>query len=115
MLFKYLLASFLPLAALVSAAAVPDAAAAELLQARALNGHCSGTATGYYLSTGICVTTTTCNAYDGSYISGGCPNDANNIKCCQIGLIDTTVNPCGGSSYCEWTDLSCAGSFQSGK
>ena len=116
MLFKYILASFLPLAAIASPAAVPDAAAAaELLQARTVNGHCSGTATGIYRTDGICVSTSTCNSYSGSYISGGCPSDANNIKCCVIGLDPVSVNPCGGSSYCTWTSERCGGTRVPGR
>ena len=116
MLFKYLLISFLPLAAIASPAAVPDAAAAaELLKARTVNGHCSGSATGTYLNDGICITTSTCDAYSGKYISGGCPSDASNVKCCVIGLADSSsVNPCGGLSYCTWTSNVCSGTRHTG-
>jgi hypothetical protein len=81
-----------------------------------VNGHCSGSASGLYLSDGICVTTSTCDSYDGSYISGGCPYDADNVKCCLVGLEDSvSVNPCGGSSYCNWVANGCSdGSWISG-
>ncbi|KAI8623448.1 hypothetical protein F5Y19DRAFT_458434 [Xylariaceae sp. FL1651] len=77
--------------------------------AAAVNGRCSGTATGSYLSNGICIDTGTCNSYSrGSYITGGCPNDPNNIKCCYIqGCTDST-------SYCGWTSNGCSGPFQPG-
>ena len=121
MLFKYLV-TFFSLSALASAAAVPEAAvvpeaaAAELLEARAVNGHCSGTASGTYLTYGICITTSTCNSYSGSYISGGCPNDPNNVRCCVIGLADSVAtNPCGGASWCGWTSLTCSGTRRQGK
>ncbi|KAH8655279.1 hypothetical protein BX600DRAFT_515111 [Xylariales sp. PMI_506] len=79
-----------------------------------VNGHCSGssaggTATGDFLEYGICVSTTTCGDYGGVTITGGCPNDASNIKCCLIGLDSSTVNPCGGASWCEWTADTCSG------
>lgn len=81
-----------------------------------VNGHCSGTATGHYKSKGICVSTTTCNTYKGSYINGGCPSDPNDIKCCLIGLEESiSTNPCSGASYCEWANLSCSGSVLSGR
>ncbi|KAH8586998.1 hypothetical protein B0O99DRAFT_642934 [Bisporella sp. PMI_857] len=81
----------------------------------ALNGHCSGTATGSYLTHGICVSTSTCNSYSGSYISGGCPSDASNIRCCVIGLAGSiSTNPCGGSSFCTWTTFDCSGDFEPG-
>ena len=121
MLFKYLIASFLPFAVIAGPAAVPAAAAAELLKARTLNGRCSGssnggTATGAYLTDGICVTTSTCSSYSGSNIVGGCPNDPNNVRCCVIGLAgSSSVNPCGGISYCTWTSNACSGTRPTGK
>lgn len=50
------------------------------------NGHCSGTATGFWLSEGICEPTATCVHYGGAYITGGCPDDPEDVKCCLIGL-----------------------------
>ena len=52
----------------------------------AVNGKCSGTATGLWLSDGICEPTATCDSYHGTYITGGCPNDADDVKCCLVGL-----------------------------
>lgn len=57
----------------------------------AINGHCTGTATGIWLQDGICETIATCDYYHGTYITGGCPNDGNDVKCCLVGLA-------GGSS-----------------
>lgn len=95
---SHLLLSFFPLTALAT-----------------VNGHCSGKATGDYDTYGICITTSNCNSYGGSYISGGCPNDVANVKCCLVGLGGSLdENPCGGSSYCSWNDLSCVGSYKPG-
>ncbi len=68
MLFVHLVA-LLPLASLAAA-----------------NGHCSGSATGKWLSNGICVPIATCDHYHGAYITGGCPNDLGRSECCLIGL-----------------------------
>lgn len=98
---------------------IPSYILLSLFPLRALatvNGHCSGTATGDYLKYGICITTSNCNSYDGSYISGGCPNDVENVKCCVVGLDDSyETNPCGGSSYCTWTSLGCSGTSKAGE
>jgi len=111
MLFLYLLVGFLPLAAIAN-----PALAAVPIEKRTLNGHCSGTATSYYKSDGICITTATCDSYGGSYITGGCPSDPDNVKCCLVGLEGSVgTNPCGGSSYCDWTANGCpGGSFHPG-
>ncbi|ORX86583.1 hypothetical protein BCR32DRAFT_216096, partial [Anaeromyces robustus] len=42
----------------------------------ATNGRCTG-------KTGICISTGTCGDYNGSYVSGKCPNDPSDIKCCD--------------------------------
>lgn len=59
----------------------------------AVNGPCTGapdgTATSYYLLEGICLYTSDCkdsSGAAGSYISGGCPFDADDVKCCLVGL-----------------------------
>ena len=57
----------------------------------AVNGKCSGTATGFWLSDGICEPTATCDYYHGTYITGGCPNDVDDVKCCLVGL-DTSID-----------------------
>lgn len=86
-----------------------------LFASAALNGHCTGSAaTGTWKEYGICIKTSTCDSYDGAYKSGACPNDPADVKCCVIGMGDSvSVNPCGGSSYCEWTDDTCNGVFKS--
>jgi hypothetical protein len=77
-----------------------------LLALAEVNGKCSGVATGDYLSDGICEPTATCDYYHGSYINNGCPNDADDVKCCLIGLgnsIDgriTFIPP--SSCYVSW-------------
>ncbi|KAI0147618.1 hypothetical protein GGR57DRAFT_248231 [Xylariaceae sp. FL1272] len=72
------------------------------------NGRCSGTATGAYKSNGICIDTGKCASYGGSTITGGCPGDASNIKCCYIlGCYDST-------SSCRFTADGCSGPFVSG-
>jgi len=43
-----------------------------------INGPCSGD----YKGKGVCVSTASCNSASGSYISGFCPGDPANIKCC---------------------------------
>jgi len=51
-----------------------------------LNGPCSGA----YSGQGACVYESDCTKNGGSYISGFCPNDAANIKCC---VKKVQVNP----------------------
>ncbi|KAH8647898.1 hypothetical protein BX600DRAFT_518304 [Xylariales sp. PMI_506] len=81
-----------------------------------VNGPCGGNATGAWLSDGICIDELTCSeGFNGTTTSGGCPDDANNIKCCLVGLLENAnVNPCGGTSYCDWTTNPCGGSWVSG-
>ncbi|KAH8798059.1 hypothetical protein DL96DRAFT_891157 [Flagelloscypha sp. PMI_526] len=72
-----------------------------------LNGHCTPPATPdgiNYTSFGICIHTSTCDSYGGTYVSGHCPYDANDIKCCF-------VDPCKGipNGFCEWTNEDCIG------
>ncbi|KAK3368614.1 hypothetical protein B0H63DRAFT_78561 [Podospora didyma] len=76
-----------------------------------VNGHCSGTATGLYLKEGICISTSKCNDYGGQYITGGCPNDPNDIKCCRIdeAIGDGCAPNNAGYSYCTWTANGCSG------
>ncbi|EAQ83630.1 predicted protein [Chaetomium globosum CBS 148.51] len=74
----------------------------------ALNGHCSGTATGTAKRQGICVKTSTCASFGGSTINGGCPNDPADVKCC-------TMYQCfGDESMCQWTNTACDGTWRSG-
>ena len=41
-----------------------------------VNDQCSG-------RTGICLKTTTCSSFGGTIYSGKCPNDPNDVKCCD--------------------------------
>ncbi len=66
----------------------------------ALNGAC--TASG---KPGVCISTNDCTADGGSYVSGACPNDAENIKCCY--------KSCGSGGTCRFTS-SCSGTTQTG-
>lgn len=80
-----------------------------------LNGHCSGSdASAIEKANGICIRTSTCKSYGGKYTSGACPNDADDIKCCVIGVGQPDVNPCGRPSICDWTSNSCPGRRISG-
>jgi len=72
--------------------AIPSALAA-------VNGKCSS-------GNGVCVSTTSCSKSGGTYVSGKCPNDPSNIKCCnkkcsyngKSGQC-TFKSQCKGSSY----------------
>ncbi|KAF7337211.1 hypothetical protein MSAN_02273500 [Mycena sanguinolenta] len=56
----------------------------------AVNGPCSS-------GPGVCISTSSCTAGGGSYTSGLCPWDPNDIKCC-------TKAPCGSTGgLCEFT------------
>jgi hypothetical protein len=62
-----------------------------LVALAAVNGPCTGapdgTATGDYLKEGICVVDCVDSSGTKGYqISGGCPFDADDVKCCLIGL-----------------------------
>jgi hypothetical protein len=99
--------ALLPLAALTSAVSVMTP-----------NGHCSGDkATGDWKKHGICIRDSTCTSskYKGKHKDDACPYDADNIKCCLIGLETSySTNPCGGSSYCTWRANGCAGTWVTG-
>jgi len=70
----------------------------------ALNGRCTGSkATGDWKTKGICVRTSTCTAYKGTYKSGACPYDPDDVNCC---LVDECSGHPDGLLYhsrCEWT------------
>jgi hypothetical protein len=68
-----------------------------------INGRCISQVGEYDLTTGICIKTSTCDEYDRKpgysafYVTGGCPYDPNDVKCCMI-------NNCYGEySGCTWT------------
>jgi len=69
-------------------AAVPSAFAA-------VNGSCS------YGKKGICITTSTCTSFGGSYTNGNCPNDASNIKCCDNISCKNGTGKCMFTSECK--------------
>ena len=52
---------------------------------------------------GVCITTSDCSAAGGTSISGACPSDPDNVKCCSKPTCGT-----GGSGNCRWTS-DCAG------
>ena len=56
----------------------------------ALNGHCSGVA-------GICLSTAKCGSVRGRSVSGKCPYDPPDVKCCQS-------IPCGERGHCTWPE-----------
>ncbi|KAL8811653.1 MAG: hypothetical protein Q9200_001623 [Gallowayella weberi] len=67
----------------------------------AVNGPCSIDGT-----PGVCVTTTNCAKADGSFRSGFCPNDVDNVKCC--------IKPqCGAGGNCR-SSSSCTGTVKKG-
>lgn len=81
----------------------------------AINGHCSGSkAIGLWRSDGICISTGTCGKFGGKYISGACPNDPENIKCCRIEGGGSRGCWPSGYSYCDWTSDNCPGARLSG-
>lgn len=83
MLYLSILVSFLP------------------LSFAAINGPCSIDGT-----PGVCVTTTNCAAADGSFRSGFCPNDPDNVRCC--------IKPeCGSGGNCRPTST-CDGTSKAG-
>jgi len=70
-----------------------------------LNGHCTGSkATGQWKSDGICIKTSTCKKYKGSYTSGACPYDPDDVKCCVIDECSGYPDSLGYHSRCEWTN-----------
>ncbi|KAH6989189.1 hypothetical protein BKA56DRAFT_629078 [Ilyonectria sp. MPI-CAGE-AT-0026] len=53
---------------------------------------------------GVCVTTSACSKAGGTTISGACPKDPANVKCCSKPKCGS-----GGAGNCRWTS-DCAGS-----
>jgi len=68
----------------------------------AINGRCSS-------GNGVCVTTSSCTKAGGTYKSGLCPNDPNDVKCCNKSKC--TVN--GKTGVCKFTS-DCNGTSYSG-
>jgi len=69
----------------------------------AVNGRCSS-------GNGVCVTTQSCTNAGGTYKSGLCPNDPNNVKCCNKPKCVTSDGQVGS---CMFTS-SCTGKTYSG-
>jgi len=67
----------------------------------AINGRCSS-------GNGVCVSTSSCTKAGGTYKSGLCPNDPNDVKCCNKSC---KVN--GASGTCKFTG-DCKGKHYSG-
>lgn len=61
----------------------------------AVGGHCSPA--GGANSRSICVSTSVCRSYGGTYVNNKCPNDPADIKCCSVD------NCLDSSSFCTWT------------
>ena len=67
----------------------------------AINGKCSS-------GNGVCVTTTSCTNAGGTYKSGLCPNDPNNVMCCNKSkcTVNGLVGQCKFTSACTGTSYS---------
>ncbi|CCX05901.1 hypothetical protein FPQ18DRAFT_133120 [Pyronema domesticum] len=59
------------------------------------------------LGTGTCKLTTSCAGYT---VSGACPNDPSNVKCCTIKSCSTSA----GTGTCKNTSTACSGTYYSG-
>ncbi|KAF4534501.1 uncharacterized protein LTHEOB_3309 [Lasiodiplodia theobromae] len=68
-----------------------------------LNGPCTGAAN----KPGVCIKTSSCTSGGGTYISGACPNDPNDVKCC-------TKASCGSGGTCKFVDKCESGSTKAG-
>ncbi|KAH7033735.1 uncharacterized protein B0I36DRAFT_212939, partial [Microdochium trichocladiopsis] len=75
----------------------------------AVNGRCTGNVANPHKLYGICVSTATCEKYDGTTVNNGCPNDGNDIKCCWI-----TSCYDGRSSNCQWKNQQCESGVKTG-
>ncbi|ORX64375.1 hypothetical protein BCR32DRAFT_212753, partial [Anaeromyces robustus] len=67
-----------------------------------VNGRCTG-------RNGICISTDNCNDYNGQSFSGNCPNDANDIKCCDdipCKADDGRIGSCVFTSECDGETIS---------
>ncbi|KAB2576870.1 putative secreted protein [Lasiodiplodia theobromae] len=67
------------------------------------NGPCTGAAN----KPGVCIKTSSCTSGGGTYISGACPNDPNDVKCC-------TKASCGSGGTCKFVDKCESGSTKAG-
>src|SRR5436190_404258 len=76
---------------------------AHVLAGRAVDGPCTGSGG----APGVCIATGSCTSAGGTYISGACPNDPADIKCC-------TKASCGSGGNCRWTSQCSSGKTQTG-
>ena len=67
------------------------------VQRSTLNGACTGQGG----APGVCVSTSSCSASGGTYITGACPGTPDDVKCC-------TKTSCGSGGNCRWTSQ-CSG------
>jgi hypothetical protein len=83
---------------LITALLAASSVSANYVSARqtTLNGPCTG-ANGV---AGVCVSTSSCTADGGSYISNACPGTPENIKCCT----KPSCQRAAQSGDCRWTD-----------
>ncbi|KAK3368384.1 hypothetical protein B0H63DRAFT_565082 [Podospora didyma] len=79
----------------------------NILVATAVMGAVNEPCVGSGGSAGVCVTTATCSASGGVTISGGCPSDASDVKCCSKASCSN-----GSAGNCRWTS-DCAGTVVS--
>lgn len=70
--------------------------------AAALNEPCYGSGG----VAGVCVTTATCSSNGGVTISGGCPSDPADVKCCSKTSCGASPGNCRWNSDCASTSLS---------
>ncbi|KAH8587578.1 hypothetical protein B0O99DRAFT_395236 [Bisporella sp. PMI_857] len=61
----------------------------------AVGGRC--TPAGGANSRSICISTSVCRSYGGTYVNNRCPDDPADIKCCSVD------NCLDNSSFCTWT------------
>ncbi|KAG8783600.1 hypothetical protein FRC19_003703 [Serendipita sp. 401] len=64
------------------------------VNASVVNGKCTGSGG----APGVCISTSSCTAGGGKYITGACPGTPADIKCC------TKTSCGGGGGNCRWTD-----------
>ena len=65
---------------------------------RATDSPCTGSGD----APGVCIATGSCTSRGGTYISGACPKDPADIKCC-------TKTSCGHGGNCRWTSQCSSG------
>lgn len=83
--------------------ALAAVSAANPLFARAVNGRCTGSGG----AAGVCIATSDCSSGGGVSITGACPNDPTNIRCCTKATCSGSgkTGKCGWESDCSGTTL----------